>query len=727
MTGQAANGDAVESPLQVLLEFLEDPVVLEVAALSLLAILAIWLLLSLRASLRSLQGRRQLVDYLDGLEALLAGDPERARKRLTPVVEVDPENLGARLALGEALFELDNPAEAHRQHIEAHQVFQAESPSVHLSLSKDLRMAGEHVDALGHLDKALEKRPRDDKLLEESWSLRDEMGRYEEAYAAGHLLFSKRGSEIDRRRLAQTAAKAGEQALHLSKSREAKDWFEKALHLDPENLKARRGSLMLDPRDLEIAADFLPEAALLVHGKVDSPESDSERLERKLLSLFPEAECPACGAARQVEAQGPCASCESEQLPVFPESREFGRFEDAEALLDEIEENRAWFERLARRCAAGEEEAKDEIRGASGRAVLPLLVVYLAEERGAGRELLAQILIELGNRHPEQLLSARTWLKESRNKVLDFLTGVPNLDRELGTLFRRLGPEALPAFQELLDHGVGLDDPGLRELVIDYFLGLGNLESFQRLAPRYSPVEIVRHLNRVPPEELVPLFMELPEGSSFLRDAILMDPNLDHDSALVEAFARCPESSVGRFVDLIQQLGPSRDLLTGMVALLGRDESVAQRAKTLCREHVGEALQFLVAAYADPATSPSALPHIEELLLASGRLCVKVLVRVFGSSPSYSDDRCIHLLARLPGDAMPAIQEAYIQQISLLGKLQSVLFRGKHPRRCLIRALELCPAESAGAALEEILRAESDADLVSLAREAIRTRGGGAS
>jgi len=706
----------------VLLEFLEDPVVLEIAALSILAILAMWLFFSLRASLRSLRGRRQLVDYLDGLEALLAGDPERARKRLTPVVEIDPDNLGARLALGEALYELDNPAEAHRQHIEAHQVFQAESPSVHLSLSKDLRMAGEHVDALGHLDKALEKRPRDDKLLQESWSLRDEMGRFEEAYAAGHLLFSKRGSDVDRRRLAQTAAKAGEQALHLAHSRDAKDWFEKALHLDPENLAARRGSLMLDPRELLSAADFLPEVALLVDGKLDTSEAEPAKLERKLLSLFPEAECPACGAARLLEVQGPCPSCESEKLPVFPESQGFGRFEDPEALLDEIEENRAWFERLARRCAAGEEGAKAEIRDASGRAVLPLLVVYLAEETGAGREQLAQILIELGNRHPEQLLSARTWMKERRNKVLDFLTGVPNLDRELGTLFRRLGPEALPAFQELLDHGVGLEDPGLRELVIDYFLALGNLESFQRLAPRYSPVEIVRHLNRVPAADLVPMIQELPEGSSFLRDAILMDPNLDHDGALVEAFARCADDSVERFVDLIQQLGPSRDLLSGMVALLGREELVAIRARDLCRQHVEKALRFLVAAYADPATIDTALPHIEELLLGSGRLSVKELVRVFGSSPSYSDDRCIRLLARLPKEAIPAIQDAYEQQISLLGKLQSVLFRGKHPRRCLIRALELNPSASADLSLDQILRAESDAELVSLIREALRVR-----
>ena len=188
--GGASTGD---SPLRALLEFLEDPVVLEVTAVTLLALLLLWFFLSLRSSLRSLHGRRQLVDYLDGLEALLAGDPERARNRLTPVVEIDPENLGARLALGEALYKLDNPAEAHRQHIEAHQVFQAESPSVHLSLSKDLRKAGEHLDALGHLDKAIDKRPRDEKLLQESWSLREEMGRFEEAFAAGQLLFSKGG------------------------------------------------------------------------------------------------------------------------------------------------------------------------------------------------------------------------------------------------------------------------------------------------------------------------------------------------------------------------------------------------------------------------------------------------------------------------------------------------------------------------------------------------------
>lgn len=719
---QKAGEATGDSSLQVLLDFLEDPVVLEVALLSLLAILFVWLFFSLRSSLRSLQGRRQLVDYLDGLEALLAGDPERARKRLTPVVEIDPENLGARLALGEALYELDNPAEAHRQHIEAHQVFQAESPSVHLSLSKDLRMAGEHGDALMHLDKAIEKRPRDEKLLQESWSLREEMGRYDEAFAAGQLLFSKEETEAHRRRLAQTAAKAGEHALGRGENREARDWFQKALHLDSENLAARRGSLMLEPRELEAAASYLPEAALLVGGDRHQASQLPASLENTLLSLFPEAECPRCGAARGIEKTGACPSCESMDLPVFPCDQGLLRFEDPEALLDEIEENRGWFERLARRCAAGEEEAREEIREASGKAILPLLVVYLAEPKGPGREALAQLLVELGNRHPGELLSARIWMKESRNKVLDFLTGVPNLDRELGTLFRRLGSEALPAFQDLLDHGVGLEDPGLRELVIDYFVGLGHLSSFERLAPRYSPVEIVRHLNRVPAQDLVPLIQEMPEGSSFLRDAILMDPNLDHDEALVEAFARCPEDVVNRLGALIEDLGPSRDLLTGMVGLLAREPSVALRARGILEAHVVKALKYIVAAYADPASQECALPHLEALLLDAGPLSVRELVRVFGASPSYSDDRCIHLIAQLPDEAIASIQEAYEQQVSLIGKLQSVLFRGRHPRRCLIRALEENSSPRALPALRSLVQAENDAELSSLLREALRKR-----
>ncbi len=662
------------------------------------------------------------MDYLDGLEALLAGDPERARKRLTPVVEIDPENLGARLALGEALYELDNPAEAHRQHIEAHQVFQAESPSVHLSLSKDLRMAGEHGDAMRHLDKAIEKRPRDEKLLQESWSLREEMGRFEEAFAAGQLLFSKKGSDVHRRRLAQTAAKAGESALRLGKNKDARDWFQKALHLDPENLASRRGSLMLDPAELEAAARYLPEAALLAGVEIATKQAHPERLESKLLSLFPEAECPRCGASRRIENAGPCPACESRQMPTFAGHQGLGRFEDPEALLDEIEENRGWFERLAQRCAAGEPEAKAEIREASGKAVLPLLVVYLAEESGSGREALALLLIELGDRHPEELLSARTWMKESRNKVLDFITGTPNLDRELGVLFRRLGPPALPAFQELLDHGVGLEDPGLRELVIDYFVGLGSLESFEKLAPRYSPVEIVRHLNRVPAMDLVPLIQQMPEGSSFLRDAILMDPNLDHDEALVEALARCDDESVPRFRELWEKAGPSRDLLTGLVALLGRESHVATRARNLLRDHVQDALQFLVAAYADPATANTALPLLEDLLQNTGRDSVRELVRVFGSSPSFSDDRCIQLLAGLPEEAIPEIQAAYENQISLLGKIQSVLFRGRHPRRCLIRALENNPSPRAQEAIQGLARSENDAELGSLIREVLRKK-----
>ncbi len=54
VTTQEPKGGSGDSPLRVLLDFMEDPLVLEITILSLLAILVLWLFLSLRSSLRSL-------------------------------------------------------------------------------------------------------------------------------------------------------------------------------------------------------------------------------------------------------------------------------------------------------------------------------------------------------------------------------------------------------------------------------------------------------------------------------------------------------------------------------------------------------------------------------------------------------------------------------------------------------------------------------------------------
>ncbi|MEZ5989608.1 MAG: tetratricopeptide repeat protein [Planctomycetota bacterium] len=715
---------AEEDPLGSLLDFLTDPRVLEVAAIAAILTLVLWLLLSLRRSIRSLHGRRQLVSYLDGLEALLSGDPERAKKRLAPVVEADPENLGARLALGEALYALDRPAEAHRQHFEAQQVFQAEGPTMLLSLARDLRKAGEHGEALDHLDRALDKKPRDEVLLEESWSLREEMGRYEEAYEAGARLLPRSDDQARRRRLAQTAALAGQCRLVDGDRGQARRWFRRSLELDPDNLCARRGRLLCEPElalsGLEQDATALP-ATTGAAAALPAPLATAERL----LALCPEAVCPSCGAERELGDERPCPACAAATPPRFVVAGSTAVLDDPQALCDEIEESDAWFERLAARAATGDEDAREDLVDAGGRALCQLLTVWLDLRDERGKQRLELLLVELGTRHVEELLAARKALRERRNRVLDLLAGARNLDRELGRVFRGLGWEALPRFERLLEEGEGLADPGLRGLVIDYFLGLGDLQVFEKLAPRYSPVEIVRHLNQVPPQDLVPLFRKLPEGPSFLRDALLLDPNLDQDRALVEAYAACEDEAAPRFEELFAELGPSRDLWTGLVGLLDRDEPARGRAATLLALHASASVRYLVPPFVDPERDEGTLARLADLLRLAGGACVHELVRAFGSSPSRVDQRCIGLLASLGPTAVPALVQAYATHLTLLGKLQSALFRGRHPRACLVEALARVPGPEAEAALVQLQGRESDADLGSRIAEALRRRRAG--
>ena len=730
-------GAADSASVEQWLDWFKDPLVLEVFFFSLVTCVILYFLVSFRAKLNALRGRKQLRSYLEGVEACLAGDFEKARELLHPVVEADPENTAARLTLGDALFELDSPSEAHRQHMEAKQVFDAEGPLVHLALARDLRAAGSWPEAVEHIDLALEESPKDEAILREAWSLKEEAGLFPQALEAGRVMFAKIGGSEIRRRLAATAAKAGKASLAHGRRDKARQYFRESLGFDPDNLDARKGLLILEP-DKTLEAELLavegkgtaledvvlPADRALVGGR---GPSSFDQAARRVLALFPEAICPFCGTA-WLENGSQCQSCKRETTPVYAEAEMAARVDNPDALADEIEENEAWFRLLARRMRDGDEAAIVEVLGAGNAALLGIMAVLLEEgdvnnDKGEGR--LASVLVTQGTKHPNALLEARNMLKQKSRSVLEFFSPSPDIDDRLAPIFRHLGKEALPSFERLLGDATALADRGIRRLIIDYFLGLADIEVFEKLAARYSPVEIVRHLNRVPPQELAALVAAMPAGESFLRDAILLDPNLDQDEALVLALAKTGEDSVARFQDLFAQRGASRDLLAALVTMLGNEDHGAKRAELMLESFLPTTVHQLVAGFADPDACPAALIRLERLLLAAGSKAVVELIRVFGSAPSEVDDRTIQLIAALGKTAVHELELAYQQQLSLLGRIQNVvLLRGRHPRGCLIRALGLIRDCCAETALGKLLEEESDPELLSLVRETLRQKAG---
>ncbi len=696
------------------LDLLEDPVFLQIVCLSIVALLVLWLILSIRSSLGKLQGRRLLVKYLGGLEASLAGDNEEAVTLLQAVVEADPENLGARLALGNAFFALERPADAHRHHMEAQQTFAAEGPRIQLSIVRDLRAAGEHADAVELVDEALDQHPKDEALLAEAFELKCEAGMFQDALIPGRRLFERNRDETFRGRLGATAARAGMLAIAHGERDEAARLFQESLGYDAENREAQTGRILASPEP-DLAQ--LPAPAPGGAGTALLAESDVARISRSLLDFFPEAVCPRCRSPRSGES---CATCGSEEPALYAESELERALRAPEEALDEIEENDAWFRRLAIAARSGDAEAAGRMLDGGAAALPSLLSVLLESGDQDGR--LRDVCVGLGREHPDALFRARAAHRAGHRGVLDRLTGKADVDALLGPVFRRLGAPPRAHFDRLIRDSQALDERGLRGLVIDYYVGLADLAGFEELAARYSPVEVVRRLNKIPDSELAPLFSLLPEEASFLRSAILMDPALDRPAAIALALLRVDGDALVRWRTLLTERGPGAQMLAELVLQLG-DPNPGANIEAMLGAFLADAQEHLVAGFADPDRNPAAKAALARLLHAAGPRIVPDVIRCFGSTPSELDARAMDLLVSFGDDAVPYLESEYREQVGWLGRLGASRFRPKHPRSQICRALARIEGSAARKALKRLLKEESDAELASLLRELVRTHG----
>jgi len=91
----------------------------------------------LRRVAAELERRKALADYVRGLDEFLRGDFRAAIDTLERVLERDPENVEARIALGDCYRETGDAAEAKKHHHHVHRVFGNELARNFLSLGKD--------------------------------------------------------------------------------------------------------------------------------------------------------------------------------------------------------------------------------------------------------------------------------------------------------------------------------------------------------------------------------------------------------------------------------------------------------------------------------------------------------------------------------------------------------------------------------------------------------------
>jgi tetratricopeptide (TPR) repeat protein len=696
--------------------FLGDPVVLQVGAAILFLLVFLRFFWVLKRSLRRTRARKQLTDYLEAVENVFSGDAKSAVPKLERVLSVDPENLGARLALARAHLDLKRPAEAHRRNLEAIEVFGAEGAGVEFAMIRSLIAAGEEGEALERLERAEERFPNDKALLELSWELHEECGLFELAVRAGKKILAERPNEENRKRLARTSAKAGTHFLERGKEKEALIYFKESLSLNSDEIQAKRGILALDPRKGEGGIEHSLLSFESKDLKDGAPQHSLEKVGESACPVFPDAwrdvltdaQCPACHAPRNPDWEH-CRSCGDAGPSVYSNENYLRVLANPGEALDGIERNETWIRTQLEKAQLGDEKALKELEGA-GEDCLQQLIHFLCTTPQPLPSLFG-LCLKLSKKNPDVFIQAVKRFGEDPSGFWDFLRFETPGRSLLAELVGDLGSTALEAFRRERDSAESLSKPQSRSMILDYFIGLKDAQEFDALFARFSPFEILRHLNQSSPSRVADLMVVLaasegPSRSLFVEEALGCEEGLL--LALVRARGEARES----IMKWVLAKGPRPSLIYRLVEDLDKDDTgVLER---VLNGFAWEGRKIMVERFADPRLSARCSEILRRVLLHAGPGVIADLCRCFGSAPAPSDDRIRSLMACFGEDAIPEILRAYKQHKGLLAFLGIQQNLARHAKSLLLRVLaQVDPRRESFGEIEAV---EKDPELLSLAR-----------
>jgi tetratricopeptide (TPR) repeat protein len=398
----------------------------------------------LRAVAEELERRKSLGDYVRGLDEFLRGDFRQAIATLEAVLASDPENVEARIALGDCYREVGDAAEAKKHHHHVHKVFGHDLARNFVSLGLDEIQLKSHERAVEAFDQALRLSPRDPTALAGMARAYAEAGDAAEAAACLRRLHPGGPSQDlgakERREASKRFAEAGQAAFEGGDADGAVRFFTEALAFEPRSVRARTGLVRAahglgDPdrarrlveehvaelkrlsADEEVLFEpAAPRRAAPYHAEAASPDGDGAKAGRAEPPAPPASLLPArieeVGAVvAQVErktARYACAQCGALHLDYAERCPACGAVGRVEALpevgslylmpianfheaVDEVEESAAFVQALARKAAAGDETATKRLldRGAPALYDVFAALPGIAERRFLGARLAA--------------------------------------------------------------------------------------------------------------------------------------------------------------------------------------------------------------------------------------------------------------------------------------------------------------------------------------------------
>ncbi|MBL8728097.1 MAG: tetratricopeptide repeat protein [Planctomycetes bacterium] len=684
-----------------------------------------WRLARLVSGARS---RRALLDYLLGVEQALHGDLQGAQKRLTAVVDADPENHYARLLLGKVLAELGEPAKAHTQHLYLQRAFGIDSPENDLMLAQSLLGAGMPAEAASAAERALQRAPERADGWEFVYRARLQSGDFDGAAVAGRRLLELlrdggRRSQLGKD-LARTLAQAGAQRLRRGDAAAATLALQQAARLHPES-----DALPLLSARLEAARDGvdrtararLAEApqpgALVVAGAPGSVTAASGLPMATLAGLTVPSRwrCRACGVPLP-GALGECPRCRSRAPGVLQEPALVTTLAQASHTMDAIDQNDAYVQRLVRALLDGEGAQRATARGELldlREAAVEELLRQAWHRSGDGQAAAIELLRAMGPAIAPALFAASDALEQQRL----FPVGSRSPAALVGRIVQGFDRSALPHVGPLFSSA----RPEHRKILIDFFLGLADLDEFQLVLERFPPLEILHRFNKSDSAVLRRFLQAVPAGH-FVAESLLLEPAFYREDEVLAAIpgARHPEV----LTHALLRRGPTRTLTKALIAALDEPE-LAEVAQRILGQLGAPVTDHVLAAYTDLERPVDERRRLGDVLAAIGVPAVEDLCSSFAPEPSAFDDELGTILVAIGDPAVPALQEAY-ERSGWLEKVSiGLIARHTNRRVQIVHTLRRLGSPAAAAALRKLRTAERDPNLRLRLDQALHELGAG--
>lgn len=742
---------AAQTFWQWLQAFCTEPGVIEVVLAVAIVAIVVFMWWRLAGLVQNARAREALGDYLLGIEQALQGDTAGARKRLTRVLEQDPENHFARLMLGKVLADLGEAEQAHQQHLLLQRAFAVDSGENELMLAQSLLAAGMPIEAADVGERALERMPNKASGWQFVYRARLQGGDHDAAVRAGKKLLAllPDGSQRDalREDLARTLATVGTMRWLSGDDRAARQSAKEAAALDggmqplpllTARIDASANGVEATARELTQQATTPAQLQAPSHSQAQSPPQALAPVATATTSALAAASGARASNDRASSDQLPMATfeglleparwtCESCDAPLLRELAECPRcgkaapaglvecnlvahLDSPTEAMDRIEANDAHVQRLVRSLTAGDDQARTELVHLGDCAVEELLRSAW-KNSGRSRDQAVSVLREMGPAIAPAMFAASDRLVQQR--LLPVGEGPAAI---VGRIVQGFDRDALPQMQALFTSA----RPDHRRILIDYFLGLGDLEAFQTVLERFPPMEILHRLNSAESAVLQRFLQSIPRGH-FLVESLLLEPTFYRDDALLAAVPESDDPEV--LVAVMLARGPTRTLTTGLITGV-EDDLLAATSQRVLEELGEQVLEHVLAAYANPESSDKSRKRLARVLVRGGAAAATHIADGFGPEPTAFDERLRELLVIIGDDAVEPMVAAY-ERSGWLEKVSAGLIRRHNNRRVqLASALGELATKSANKALKALHKREKDDNLRLHLQRAMHGSGG---